>query len=47
MDEAERTWNCKCPALLSLAYLLLFTQVYAAVECAGLEPYQGFFHGEK
>jgi len=34
-------------ALLSLAYSLLFTQVYAAVECAGLDPYQGFYHGDR
>lgn len=34
-------------ALLSLAYSLLFTQVYAACECAGLDPYQGFFHGDR
>ncbi|MGC9320392.1 MAG: CRISPR-associated endonuclease Cas1 [Armatimonadota bacterium] len=34
-------------ALLSLAYSLLFTQVYAAVECAGLDPYLGFYHADK
>jgi len=34
-------------ALLSLVYSLLFTQVYAAVECAGLDPYMGFYHADK
>lgn len=34
-------------ALLSLAYSLLLTQVYAAVEIAGLEPYLGFYHGDR
>lgn len=34
-------------ALLSLAYSLLLTQVYAAIEVAGLEPYLGFYHGDR
>lgn len=34
-------------ALLSLAYSLLTTQVYSAVEIAGLEPYLGFYHADR
>jgi CRISPR-associated protein Cas1 len=33
--------------LLSLAYTMLFNNVYAFVEAAGLDPYCGFFHDLK
>lgn len=33
--------------LLSLGYTLLFSNVHAMVNIAGLDPYQGFFHSER
>lgn len=34
-------------ALLSLGYTLLYNQMVAAINIAGLDPYQGFFHQRK